>query len=53
MYGFEYFISNDEDTLKNVLNDFYNESEKPRLLEVITDNDYNQDYLLNYFDYIK
>ena len=53
MYGFEYFNSNDEDTLKNVLNDFYNESEKPRLLEVITDNDYNQDYLLNYFDYIK
>ena len=53
MYGFEYFISNDEDTLKNVLNNFYNESEKPRLLEVITDNDYNQDYLLNYFDYIK
>ena len=32
---------------------FHNESEKPRLLEVITDNDYNQDYLLNYFDYIK
>ena len=53
MYGFEYFISYDKDTLKNVLNDFYNESEKPRLLEVITDNDYNQDYLLNYFDYIK
>ena len=53
MYGFEYFISNNEDTLKNVLNDFYNESEKPKLLEVITDNDYNQDYLLNYFDYIK
>ena len=53
MYDFEYFISNDEDTLKNVLNDFYNQSDKPRLLEVITDNDYNQDYLLNYFDYIK
>ena len=53
MYGFEYFISDDEDKLKNVLNDFYNQSEKPRLLEVITDNDYNQDYLLNYFDYIK
>ena len=53
MYGFEYFTSNNEDTLKNVLNDFYNESEKPRLLEVITDNEYNQDYLLNYFDYIK
>ena len=53
MYGFEYFTSNNEDTLKNVLNDFYNESEKPKLLEVITDNDYNQDYLLNYFDYIK
>ena len=40
-------------TVYNVLNDFYNQSEKPRLLEVITDNDYNQDYLLNYFDYIK
>lgn len=53
MYGFEYFSSDDEDKLKNVLNDFYNQSEKPRLLEVITDNDYNQDYLLNYFDYIK
>ena len=53
MYGFEYFSSDDEDKLKNVLNDFYNQSEKPRLLEIITDNDYNQDYLLNYFDYIK
>lgn len=53
MYGFEYFSSDDEDKLKNILNDFYNQSEKPRLLEVITDNDYNQDYLLNYFDYIK
>lgn len=53
MYGFEYFSSDDEDKLKNVLNDFYNQSEKPRLLEVITDNDYNQDYLLNYFDCIK
>lgn len=53
MYGFEYFSSDDEDKLKNVLNDFYNQSEKPRLLEVITDNDYNQDYLLNYFDYVK
>lgn len=53
MYGFEYFMSDDEDKLKNVLNDFYNQSEKPRLLEVITDNDYNQDYLLNYFDYLK
>ena len=53
MYGFEYFSSDDEDKLKNVLNDFYNQSEKPRLLEVNTDNDYNQDYLLNYFDYIK
>ena len=53
MYDFEYFTSNDEDSLKNILNYFHNESEKPRLLEVITDNDYNQDYLLNYFDYIK
>lgn len=53
MYGFEYFSSDDEDKLKNILNDFYNQSEKPRLLEVITDNDYNQDYLLNYFDCIK
>jgi len=53
MYDFEYFTSDDEDTLKNILNDFHNQSEKPRLLEVITDNDYNQDYLLNYFDYIK
>ena len=53
MYGFEYFSSDDEDKLKNVLNDFYNQSDKPRLLEVITDNDYNQDYLLNYFDFIK
>ena len=53
MYGFEYFATDDEDSLKNVLNDFYNESEKPKLLEVITENDYNQDYLLNYFDYIK
>ena len=53
MYGFEYVRSDDEDKLKDSLNNFYNQSEKPRLLEVITDNDYNQDYLLNYFDIIK
>ena len=53
MYGFEYFSSDDEDKLKYSLNNFYNQSEKPRLLEVITNNDYNQDYLLNYFDFIK
>ena len=53
MYGFEFYESNDESKLKLILNDFYQPSKKPRLLEVIIDRDNNQDYLLNYFDFIK
>ena len=53
MYGFEFYESDDESKLKLILNDFYQPSKKPRLLEVIIDRDNNQDYLLNYFDIIK
>ena len=53
MYGFEFYESDDETKLKLILNDFYLPSNKPKLLEVVTDSIYNQDYLLNYFDFIK
>ena len=53
MYGFEFYDSDDESNLKSMLSNFYKPSKKPRLLEVIIDRENNQDYLLNYFDFIK
>ena len=53
MYGFDFYESDDESKLKLILNDFYQPSNKPKLLEVVTDSIYNQDYLLNYFEFIK
>jgi len=53
MHNFDYYKVEDETKLVDFLNNFYNQSKKPKLLEIITDNDFNQDYLLNYFDFIK
>lgn len=53
MYGFEYASAKTERQLKNKLQSFYSESDKPKLLEVFTPRTINDQVLLSYFKYIK
>ncbi len=53
MFGFEYTNATNEEELKNALGDFFGPSDAPRLLEVFTPHDVNDQVLLQYFDYIK
>ena len=53
MYNFEYTSAYDEITLKETLNGFFEESTKPKLLEVFTPRQLNDEVLLNYFKEIK
>ena len=53
MYGFEYLKSTNETELKNVLVPFFNNIDKPQLLEVFTPSEVNDTILLDYFKYIK
>ncbi len=53
MYGFEYSIASDEKSLDEALEKFYNGSKKPKLLEVFTPSDTNDEVLLDYFKFIK
>ncbi len=50
MYGFEYSIASDEISLKNSLNAFYAQNEKPCILEVFTPTLNNDAILLQYFN---
>lgn len=52
MYGFEYACAKDENTLLNVLESFYTDSQQPKLLEVFTPKRINDEVLLNYFDFL-
>jgi 2-succinyl-5-enolpyruvyl-6-hydroxy-3-cyclohexene-1-carboxylate synthase len=49
MYGFEYTIASDEDSLVNSLNKLYAQNEKPCILEVFTPTLQNDSILLQYF----
>jgi 2-succinyl-5-enolpyruvyl-6-hydroxy-3-cyclohexene-1-carboxylate synthase len=53
MYGFEYTIANDKDSLTAQLDHFFKSSEEPQLLEIFTPSEINDAILLNYFNYIK
>lgn len=53
MYNFDYDTANDENTLQEKLASFFDESSKPRLLEVFTPRKINDDILLTYFKEIK
>jgi len=53
MYGLEYFSVDNETSLENELNVFFNKSPKPKILEIFTPRKLNDSILLNYFDYIK
>lgn len=53
MFNFEYFIAADNETLKNVLSSFFKPSQTPKLLEVFTPQDINDEILLDYFNAVK
>ncbi|MGB2128845.1 MAG: 2-succinyl-5-enolpyruvyl-6-hydroxy-3-cyclohexene-1-carboxylic-acid synthase [Flavicella sp.] len=49
MHGFAYQSVSDEETLQSVLLDFFENGDKPKLLEVHTPSDLNDDVLKQYF----
>jgi 2-succinyl-5-enolpyruvyl-6-hydroxy-3-cyclohexene-1-carboxylate synthase len=53
MYHFEYTNVKDDRQLKIKLKGFYAESDRPKLLEIITPRTLNDEVLLNYFKFIK
>ncbi|TYA78710.1 2-succinyl-5-enolpyruvyl-6-hydroxy-3-cyclohexene-1-carboxylic-acid synthase [Seonamhaeicola marinus] len=53
MYGFDYSKALNEDELKHSLETFYTSSSQPKLLEIFTPKNLNDEILLNYFKYIK
>lgn len=53
MYNFDYSSANSTESLSSELVDFYNPSKFPKLLEVFTPSNVNDEVLLNYFEYIK
>lgn len=52
MFGFEYNSAKDETELTSVLDSFYTVSDTPKLLEVFTPSNINDEILLNYFKFI-
>jgi len=52
MFDVEYVFAKSEIELKNQLGDFYNESKKPKLLEVFTPKEINDSILKDYFKYL-
>lgn len=52
MYDFEYDSASNESDLSASLNSFYSTSQKPKLLEVFTPKNLNDEVLLKYFDSI-
>ncbi|MFC7357451.1 2-succinyl-5-enolpyruvyl-6-hydroxy-3-cyclohexene-1-carboxylic-acid synthase [Jejudonia soesokkakensis] len=52
MFGLEYTTAASEETLQKELKTFYNASESPKLLEVFTPSQINDQVLLEYFQFI-
>ena len=53
MYDFEYKTASNALELDSVLENFYIEDTKPKLLEIFTPSELNDETLLKYFTYIK
>ncbi|NND63084.1 MAG: 2-succinyl-5-enolpyruvyl-6-hydroxy-3-cyclohexene-1-carboxylic-acid synthase [Flavobacteriaceae bacterium] len=53
LYGFEYESVKNEEELKFSLKLFFEASERPKVLEIFTPHEVNDQVLLSYFDYIK
>lgn len=52
MFNFNYQKVENEQELENVLGNFYSISERPKILEVLTQRELNNKILLDYFDFI-
>ena len=53
MYGFSYKSISKEKPLEYYLKEFFVDDERPKLLEIFTPKDINDEVLLNYFEYLK
>ena len=53
MYGFNYVMADTEASLDKALNSFYDNAKRPKLLEVFTPSQVNDEVLLDYFKFIK
>jgi len=53
MYQLEYISVSNLEGITIVLNDFYQESNRPKVLEVFTDKEINETVLKDYFNYLK
>ena len=53
MYSFEYAFAKDSDKVNAELEEFFEPSKKPKLLEIMTPRSLNDEVLLEYFDFIK
>lgn len=53
MYGITYKSISKEKPLEYALKEFFTEDERPKLLEIFTPKDLNDEVLLNYFEYLK
>ncbi|GAA4270129.1 2-succinyl-5-enolpyruvyl-6-hydroxy-3-cyclohexene-1-carboxylate synthase [Hyunsoonleella aestuarii] len=53
MYGFDYLKALNENELSDHLKSFYKKSKQPRLLEIFTPRVFNDEVLLDYFNFIK
>lgn len=53
MFNFEYASVSDNETLKSELKRFYKTSDTPKILEVFTPQNLNDEVLLEYFNFIK
>ena len=53
MFNFEYFTATDDIALKKELNAFFETSNKPKLLEIFTPQQFNDEILLDYFKFVK
>jgi len=49
MFGFEYTMASDENSLANSLKTFYGQNDKPSILEIFTPTRENDSILLQYF----
>lgn len=52
-FGFDYIKVEDEISLERVIENFFSAGEKPKIMEVMTQNMHNEDKLKAYFDNLK
>ncbi len=53
MYGFQYYSAKTSEEIETHLEEFFSNSEKPKLLEIFTPRKINDEVLLEYFNFMK